>query len=92
MQNKTTLVLLELTWGLLGWVWLAASAASLYFLVAALAFHGPWLRFWWTIGLSVLAKALATVFRNIQAHLSQQADLRELGAAASKFDELTGPP
>jgi hypothetical protein len=50
MQTRSKLVLLELVGGLFGWTWIIASVASVYFLVAALAFNGRWSSLFWAFG------------------------------------------
>jgi hypothetical protein len=40
MQTRHELALLELVGGVFGWTWMIASVASVYFLLAALAFNG----------------------------------------------------
>lgn len=63
METKTKLVWLELVGGILGWVWILASVASLYFLVVAILSDNPWAPLFWTFGIGVVAKWLAKGFR-----------------------------
>jgi hypothetical protein len=74
MQTRTKLAILELIGGLLGWVWILASLAAVYFIVAVFAFDGTWSSFFWAAGTAVVAKWLAGGFmenqRRIAAELS----------------------
>jgi hypothetical protein len=59
-KNKTCLV--ELVAGILGWVWILAAVAALYFLVVAIFSNSPWSRFFWAFGIGAVAKWLASGF------------------------------
>lgn len=59
MTTKSKLITLELIAGLLGWVWVGASIAALYFLAIAVFSDGAWSQFFWAIGASIVAKWLA---------------------------------
>ena len=75
MQTKTKLVLLELTGGIFGWVWIIASVAALYFLAVAVFSDSPWSRFFWAFSVSVIAKWLAKGFRDNQQRVTFEAKL-----------------
>lgn len=79
METKTKLVWLELIGGILGWVWILASVASLYFLVVAIFFDSPWSHFFWVFGVGVVAKRLAKGFRDNQLRVAFVAGLMEKG-------------
>jgi hypothetical protein len=79
MQTLPKLMLLELVSGLFGWGWILASLASLYFLVAALAFNGRWSSFLWAVGFSIVAKWLARGFNDNKNRVGYEADLVSRG-------------
>lgn len=79
MQTQSKLAILELIAGLLGWVWLLASIASIYFLIVALAFNGQWSNFFWVIGVGVVAKWLTSGFRDHQLRVAYEAQLVSSG-------------
>ncbi len=64
METKSKLAILELIAGLLGWVWIGASIAALYFLAMAVLSDGTWSRFFWALGAGVVAKWLARDFQD----------------------------
>lgn len=75
MKTRTKLVLLELIGGLFGWLWILASITAVWFLVAAIAFHGQWARLGWAFGIAVIGKWLARGFMDNQARVAFEADL-----------------
>ena len=75
METRTKLALLELIGGTFGWVWIVASVAALYFLIVAIFFDSPWSRFFWALGIGVIAKWLLRGFRDSQARVAFEADL-----------------
>jgi hypothetical protein len=56
MTTKGKLVTLELVVGLFGWIWIIASIAALVFFVMAIGFDGQWSRFFWALGIGIVAK------------------------------------
>jgi hypothetical protein len=52
---------------LFGWVWIIASLAFAYFLIAAIFFHSPWSRVGWAFGAGAGAKWLARGFNDHKA-------------------------
>ena len=70
MELRKKLVLLELIGGIFGWLWIIASLATLYFLVAAIFFDNPWSRVFWAFGTAVVAKWLAKGFRDNQLRVA----------------------
>lgn len=79
MELRTKLVCLELIGGIFGWVWILASVAALYFLVAAIFFDSPWSRLFWAFGIGVAAKWLARGFRDNQLRVAFVAEQMEKG-------------
>ncbi len=79
MELRTKLICLELLGGIFGWVWIVASVAALYFLVAAIFFDSPWSRFFWAFGIGVVGKWLAKGFRDNQLRVAFVAELMEKG-------------
>lgn len=79
MQTRSKLALLELIGGLFGWIWIIASVASIYFLVAALAFNGRWSSLFWAFGTGVVAKWLARGFNDHQRRVAHEAELVSRG-------------
>ncbi len=75
METKTKLVLLELTGGIFGWVWIIASLAALYFLATAVFSDSSWSRFFWAFGVSAVAKWLARGFQDNQQRVAFEAKL-----------------
>ncbi len=75
METRSKLVALELVGGILGWVWIVASIASLYFLAVAAFSDSPWSRFFWAVGVSIIAKWLARGFRDNQLRIGFEAKL-----------------
>jgi hypothetical protein len=82
MQTKTKMVSLELIGGLFGWVWIIASLAFAYFLIAAIFFHGPWSRVGWAFGAGAVAKWLARGFNDHKARVAFMADHMANGYSA----------
>jgi hypothetical protein len=68
------LMLLELVSGIFGWVWIIAGIAALVFLIWAIGFAGPWSRFFWAVGISVVAKWLAKAFMDTQIRVGFEAE------------------
>jgi hypothetical protein len=87
MQTRPKLALLELIGGLFGWVWIIASVASIYFLVAALAFNGRWSNLFWALGAGVVAKWLARGFKDHQKRIASEAELVSRGASPTEARE-----
>jgi hypothetical protein len=79
MRTRSTLALLNLIGGLLGWLWMLASIAAVYFLIAAIAFHQPWSGFVWAIGTGAIANWLAQGFLENQARIAFEAQLVATG-------------
>lgn len=75
MQTKTKLIVLELLSGLLGWLWILAGLAAVYFLIAAVAFEGAWSRFFWAVGVSVIAKWLTRGVLDHKQRIALEANL-----------------
>lgn len=75
MQMRSKLVFFELAGGLFGWLWIIASVAGIYFLVAALAANGRWSNLLWAVGISVVAKWLARGFSDHQKRVAYEAEL-----------------
>jgi len=87
METRTKLVWLEGIGGILGWVWILASIAAIYFLVVALFFSSPWSRFFWALGISVIAKWLARGFRDNQIRVGFVAELMSKGLSREEANE-----
>jgi hypothetical protein len=87
MQTRSKLVLLELVGGLLGWTWIIASLASVYFLVAALAFNGRWSSLFWAVGIGAVAKWLARGFNDHQKRVAYEAELVSRGLSPEQARE-----
>jgi len=87
MQTRSKLALLELIGGLFGWVWIIASIASIYFLVAALAFNGRWSNLFWAFGTGVVAKWLARGFNDHQKRVAYEAELVSQGLSPEEARE-----
>jgi len=79
METQTKLFWLELVGGILGWVWILASVAALYFLVMSVFSDSPWSRFFWAFGTGVIAKWLAKGFRDNQIRVGFIAELMAKG-------------
>ena len=95
MEAKAKLVWLELFAGILGWVWILAAVAALYFLAVAIFSDSPWSRFFWAFGIGAVAKWLARGFRDNQLRVAFVAELMGKGLSreeASKewFERYTG--
>jgi hypothetical protein len=84
MKTGTKLAWLAHTAGLPGWVWILASLAALYFLAAAVAFHGAWSRLWWALACAAVAKWLARGFIDNQRRVAFEADLISKGYSAEE--------
>ena len=72
-----------------------ASIAALYFLVMAAFSDSPWSRFFWALGISIVAKWLTRGFRDNQQRVAFKAELMAKGYSreeASKewFDRYMG--
>ncbi len=87
MQTRSKLALLQLVGGLFGWIWIIASLASIYFLVAALAFNGRWSSLFWAFGTGVVAKWLARAFNDHQKRVSHEAELVSRGLSPEEAQE-----
>jgi tetratricopeptide (TPR) repeat protein len=79
METKTKLIVLELTGGFFGWVWIIGSVASLYFLVMAIGFDGKWSSVLWTLGITILSKWLAKGVLDNQRRVAFEAELVKRG-------------
>lgn len=87
MQTRSKLALLQLIGGLFGWIWIIASVASIYFLVAALAFNGRWSSLFWAVGTGVVAKWLARGFNDHQRRVAYEAELVSRGLSPKQAQE-----
>ncbi len=79
MQKKSKLIILELISGALGWLWIIAGLAALYFLVSAIGFNGRWSNFIWALVISVVAKWLAKSFLENKQRVAYEAELLNKG-------------
>lgn len=79
MQTKSKLVILELIAGLIGWVWIGASIAALYFLAMAVFSDGTWSQFFWTLGANIVAKWLTRGFEDNKKRVAYEARLIDEG-------------
>ena len=79
METRWKLALLQTIGGLFGWVWILASIASIYFLVAALAFHGRASFFFWALGTMFIAKWLSRRSYDHQRRVAYEAQLVSRG-------------
>lgn len=87
MHTRSKLAVLELVGGLFGWVWIIASVASIYFLVAALAFNGRWSNLFWAFGTGVVAKWLARGFNDHQKRVAYETQLVSRGVSSEEARE-----
>jgi hypothetical protein len=87
MQTKTKMVWLELIGGLLGWVWIIASIAFMYFLVVSIFASGPWSRVAWAFGIGAIAKWLARGFNDHKVRVAFTAELVAKGYTAEAAGE-----
>lgn len=87
METKTKLVWLEAVGGILGWVWILATVAAVYFLATALFFSSPWSRFFWALGISLIAKWLTRGFRDNQIRVGFVAELMAKGLSREEANE-----
>lgn len=87
MQKRSKLAFLQLIGGLFGWIWIIASIASIYFLVAALAFSARWSSLFWAFGIAVVAKWLARGFNDHQKRVAYEADLVSSGFSPKQARE-----
>jgi hypothetical protein len=74
MRTISKLMILELIAGLLGWVWMIASLVALVSFVRAIAFNGNWSKFFWAVGISIVAKWLSKGFTDHQIRVKFEAD------------------
>ena len=82
METKSKLAILELIAGLLGWVWIGASIAALYFLAMAVLSDGTWSQFFWALGAGVIAKWLARGFEDNKKRVAYEAQPQSSDATA----------
>ena len=87
MQTRSKLAFIQLIGGVFGWIWIIASVASIYFLVAALAFNGRWSSLFWAFGTGVVAKWLARGFNDHQKHVAHEAELVSRGLSPKQARE-----
>lgn len=59
MHTRTKVQALQVVEGIFGWVWIGASLVAIYSFGSALAFGGPWRRFFCAVGIGMVAKWLA---------------------------------
>lgn len=95
MDTKTKLVCLELVGGIFGWIWILASVATLYYLAVAIFSDSPWSRFFWALGISIIAKRLAKGLRDTQLRVGYVAELMAKGISQEEankewFDRYVG--
>ncbi len=79
MKTKTKLVILELSGGLFGWIWIGASIGAIYFLYGVLANDAPWSNLLWSIAIGFIAKLIAAAFDGNQRRLDYVDQLTERG-------------
>ena len=79
MQPKSKLMILELISGILGWLWIIAGVAALYFLVSAIGFHGRWSSFVLALIISLVAKWLSKGFLENKQRVAYEAELINKG-------------
>lgn len=79
MKKSIVIIVLEFLGGLFGWIWIGASAASLFFLYGSLANGAPWLPLLWSVGIGLIAKQIAAVLKNNQQRLDYVDQLVQRG-------------
>ena len=72
-------VLLELTSGIFGWLWIIVGLYALYLLVRVIFFGGLWSSFFWAIAISGVAKWLCRGFRDTEARVAFEQKLIDEG-------------
>ncbi len=97
MKTISKLFILEFIAGTLGWVSIGASMASLYFLVMAIFTDSAWSLFFWTFGISVVAKWLTAGFVDNRNRVTYEAKLIADGYKAEEagkmwIEQYTGAP
>lgn len=75
MQTNKKLAILELIAGLLGWVWIIAFIAALYFLAMVIFSDGTWSNFFWAVGSSIICKWLAKGFQDSKQRVAYESHL-----------------
>jgi hypothetical protein len=81
MQTKVKLAWLELIAGLLGWIWILAAIALIYFLAVAIFGDSPWSYALWAFGIGAVAKWLARGFDDNKKRVAFEADLAARGVS-----------
>ncbi len=79
MKTKTKLVILELSGGLFGWIWIGASIGAIYFLYGVMANDAPWSNLLWSIAIGFVAKLIAAALDGNQRRLDYVDQLTERG-------------
>ena len=79
MNTNFKLATLELIGGLLAWVSIGATIAALYFLAMAVFSDGTWSHFFWASGIGIIARWLASGFRDSQARVAYESKLVDEG-------------
>lgn len=65
--------------GVVGWIWIVASVAALYFLATAVCSDAPWSNFFWAVGTSIVAKWLTRGFADNQKRVAFETNLIAAG-------------
>lgn len=79
MTTMQKLTLLELVSGILGWGWLIAGAATLYFVVAAIGFDGSWTNAGIAFGVGAVCKWLAKGVHDNKIRVAFEAEMISKG-------------
>jgi hypothetical protein len=79
VKTKTKLVILELSGGLFGWIWIGASIVAIYFLYGVMANDAPWSNLLWSIVVGFVAKQIAAALNGNQRRLDYVDQLTERG-------------
>lgn len=81
MTTKQKLTILELVSGILGWGWLIAGAATLYFVVMAIGFDGAWANAGIAFAVGAVCKWLAKGFHDNKNRVAFEAEMVRKGMA-----------
>jgi uncharacterized protein YpuA (DUF1002 family) len=84
MKTRTKVVFLELVAGIFGWMWLAAGAATFYFIITAIWFNGSWSMILVAIAISIICKWLAKGFHDNKIRVAYEAELISQGMTAEE--------
>ena len=79
MKTKTKLVILELSSGLFGWIWIGACIGAIFFLYGVMANDAPWSNVLWSIAVGFVAKQVAAALDGNQRRLDYVDQLTERG-------------